>query len=304
MSELQQFEIRYANLEALSDANARELKHGGGFVISDDRPALFTRVRVVLCLPDGPSVDVPGRIVNHSGAGFFVQFEQGIEYEALKSAIEFVTEMSSAGLTVPRAVTSQPVTTPPPQATPPIVGEFTVSPSEPALTPPASPGPAVVRAMADASQAAPVRSMGRAAWELIDLTGPVPLAEQVDALSVAEKRQLARYATRPVRRILVQQPDPVVQSEVVRNPKVSQAEIQEYASLAISADALAWIATQRRYTRVPEVVYSLVTNPATPTDTALALLTRVPVAGLLDVYRAPDAPLAVRDEVKRRLSAP
>lgn len=259
---MQQFEVQFDSPDELITTNQRELRHGGCLVSGPETPQMFSRVSVAFHLPDGPTVEVHGTVVNSTGSGFFVQFEKGIEYEALKSAVEFVTELS--GVYEIPAVSS------------PSNAELEPEPvSAPEPEPEPEPDPVVTSRSA-------LKSISRPVWELVDYASPVPLEQQISMLSVTERVLLARHATRSARKLLIRDEDGRVQLEVMRNPKVSQLEILEYIEIeSVDPEALAWVGNQRRYSRLVPVARGLVRNPSTPEEIRDMLRDRLMHAGAL-----------------------
>ncbi|MDA2914442.1 hypothetical protein MYX77_10915, partial [Acidobacteriia bacterium AH_259_A11_L15] len=78
------------------------------------------------------------------------------------------------------------------------------------------------------------------------------------------------------RLILIRDPGKVVYRAVLQSPKLSDNEIEAFASMKnISEDALRIIASTRRFMKSYVVVRNLVTNPRTPIDISLGLLNRL-----------------------------
>ncbi len=271
-------------------------------VRAEQAPGLFSRVNVRFHLPDGPSVEVHGTVVNMTGAGFFVQFEKGIEYEALRSAVDFVTEVSGV-LDVPAPDATEVLNDIPAREmgsgehVAPTEAEFAAREAELAADeapPEPKPAPAA-RPDALAGNVRPV-------WEMIDFGSQVPLTKQIAELNMQEKIRLARHATRPVREILIRDKDARVHIEVIKNPKITQFEIVEYTKIPkIAPEALRWVSTQRRYMRERTVVLNLVTNPNTPVDIAGRLVLTLPQNDLLRVARSTQIREAVSRKAKKKL---
>lgn len=284
MSDDTHFVVRYADARELVQADERELRHGGCLVPGTQTPSLFSRVSVQFHLPDGPSVEVHGTVVNATSAGFFVQFEKGIEYEALRSAVDFVCEVSG-------------------------VLDISAMEQEPEL--PAAPDPETalpeVEADAEAGASEPDRPDAlagniRAVWDMIDPGSPIPLHKQISELSTPEKVRLARHATKPIREILIRDNDGRVHVEVIKNPKVTQMEILEYTRIPrLSPDALRWVASQKRHMRSPMLVVNLVSNPQTPMDLAARLVLTLPEKELMRVSRNGNIREPVTRAAKKKL---
>lgn len=264
------YEIRFESGAAVRAANERELKHGGAFVAGEP-PPLFTRVAVELHLPSLPAVEVHGQVVNVMPGGFFVQFEPGVELEALKSAVELAS------------MAPEPVTEPLPEAG----AEAEEDEEEERQGPPP-----------------PLAGAVKPAWELIDATSGVPLHKQVKELTVSERLKLARAATAPVRALLIRDIEKRVHVPVVKNPKTTNQELVEWSSLpGISPMALKWMSTQKTLIRNRQVQLNLVKNPATPGDVALEMLAMLPQNELLEIARSPKVREAISRAAKKKLMA-
>ena len=294
------------------DLHQRELRFGGCLVRTSDPPAPFTAARVRFHLPEGTVVEVPGQVVNvvSAAGGFFVQFTPGEELDALHAAIEFVLSLleSRPGNVADAADPERPSGTAEEDA-----GDFGAEPEE---LPSADDTDAGFSLEPDDGEsdrlddapdepegpAAPLAGSVRPAWELIDYGSAVPLHKQVADLTVPEKLKLARHATKPIRELLVRDTEKRLHVEVVKNPKVTEAEIAEYSADAqLSPVALRWIAKQRRFARNRLVLNALVTNPATPPDIAVALMASLTNAELQRVARSPRVRENITRAAKKRL---
>ena len=284
------FVVRFGSRDELRQARDRELRFGGGFVKATESPPVFSAVIVDFELPSGPQVEVPGKVVNVRDGGFFVQFDPGMELEALHSAVSFVTEV---GLTPPPFDVDDSDVRKDPEPEPERGFDFQSAGDDlddldlddlDDLEPDAQ--------ARTAALSGPVRP----AWELIDLGSDVPLHKQIKDLTVAEKTRLARHATQPVRRILIRDTEKRIHVEIVKNPKVGLDELTEYSALAsISPLALRWISKQKRLCRIKAVVNNLVQNPACPSDIALRMLATLTTTELQRVARSS----RVRENISR-----
>jgi hypothetical protein len=125
------------------------------------------------------------------------------------------------------------------------------------------------------------------AWELIDPSSSEPIHSQVRKLTLAEKLKVARTATRPVRELLIRDPEKRIHSEVMRNPKVTDEEIMVYTAMPnLSPRVLDWVSNQQKYMRRRAVMLNIVQNPMTPPDTAKKLLSRLNDNELLRITRS------------------
>lgn len=288
MADQPRFAVRFADKATMRAAYDRELRFGGGFVESTVIPSIFSAVRVNFHLAAGPEVEVGGRVVNVKPEGFFVQFDPGVELEALLSAVSFLTDLG---------LTPAPVG---PEAA--VVIPLADADELDDLDLDEVGAPVAEAALASYSPPAPLTGTIRPAWELIDVGSDVPIHKQLKELSVAEKIRLARHATRPVRAILIRDAEKRIHVEIVKNPKVTLDELTDYSSIAaISPLALRWISKQKRYMRVRQVVKNLVFNPQCPSDIALKLLSTLTTSELQRVARSGRVRENISRAAKRKL---
>ena len=95
-------------------------------------------------------------------------------------------------------------------------------------------------------------------------------------MSVVQKVKAALVGTQEERLILVRDSNRLVARAVMQSPKLSEHDIESFASMKdICDDALRIIAQNRRYMKLYSVVRALVNNPRTPIDIGLQLLKRI-----------------------------
>jgi hypothetical protein len=97
------------------------------------------------------------------------------------------------------------------------------------------------------------------------------LFQKIQTMTVSEKLDLARKASKEARSILLRDSNKLVQLAVVNSPKITESEIIGIASnRQVSEDALKEIAMNREWLRNYQVRLALVNNPKTPLSIALA----------------------------------
>jgi hypothetical protein len=120
-------------------------------------------------------------------------------------------------------------------------------------------------------------------------SGPAALS----ALSVTERVKLAMKGTREQRTQLVRDPNRMVSAAVLSSPKLTDAEVEQFAKMAnVSEEVLRIIATNRHWTKNYAVVAALLRNPKTPPALSLRLLPRLvakDVKGLATDRNVPEA---------------
>ena len=99
---------------------------------------------------------------------------------------------------------------------------------------------------------------------------------RIKNLTLPEKQRLARHGRRPVRNLLIRDPNKNLHRLVVANPDVGMDEITEYSAYpGLSKEAIEFIAQNRTWVAMRQVAFNLVRNPATPVDVAVRLVPRL-----------------------------
>ena len=249
------FEVSYTDIAELRRAWERELSYGGSFVPTESPPAAFAKVTVRLRLPDRLDVSLAGSAVNIQPRGFFVQFIDAVERDVL-------------GLAMVPLLEAAPEPEPEPEPEPDSTLEGDTDPDP-------------------AGRREPLGGLIRNAWEMIDPASTVPLHKQIAELKTSERIRLARVASRPVRNLLIRDPEKRIHAEVVKNKKVTDEELVDWSGLAgISPLALRWIGTQKHLLRNPRIRLNLVKNPMTPQSLSLSLIGQLPQNELLKIARS------------------
>lgn len=104
----------------------------------------------------------------------------------------------------------------------------------------------------------------------------IPVFQRVALMSVKDRVMLAIKGTREARMILVRDPNRIVAGAVMRNPKLTDAEVEHIASIkTVPEDVLRQIGHTRGWTRSYAVIHNLVRNSRTPIATSLAFMSRI-----------------------------
>ncbi len=97
------------------------------------------------------------------------------------------------------------------------------------------------------------------------------LFQKIQAMSLAERLDLARNASKEARTILLRDSNKLVQLAVISSPKITESEIIAIASnKQVSDEVLREIAANREWLRNYQIRLALVNNPKTPLSIALA----------------------------------
>ncbi len=100
------------------------------------------------------------------------------------------------------------------------------------------------------------------------------LFQKIQTMSVSEKLDLARKASKEARSILIRDSNKLVQLAVVNSPKITESEILAIATnRQVNDDVLKEIAMNKEWLRNYQVRLALVNNPKTPLSIAMAQVT-------------------------------
>jgi hypothetical protein len=149
---------------------------------------------------------------------------------------------------------------------------------------------------------APRKAAGAAGVAAEDLRGQIPLERRLALMSAAEKVQLALHGNREVRQLLLRDRAGVVQSSLVRNPKLSVDEAQALARAPqLAPEAAEVLAQHPSWGAAHQVALALVRNPRTPLPTATQLLSRLLPADLRLVAKGVGVRTPVSAAARKRL---
>ena len=111
--------------------------------------------------------------------------------------------------------------------------------------------------------------------------------QEILALPVSEKIELAQSGSRELRAILVRDSNTQVQEAVINSPRITEVEIVAIArSAKIGSALLSKIATNREWLKNYQLRLALVNNPKTPLPLAHKLLTTLRDADLTDLAKS------------------
>ena len=101
----------------------------------------------------------------------------------------------------------------------------------------------------------------------------VTLLQRLGRMRVVERVQLALKGNREERIALIRDPCKVVQRAVLQSPRLSEREVETFATMAsLSDEVLRLIARNRVFVGNPIIVRNLMNNPKTPLDITLHFL--------------------------------
>lgn len=107
------------------------------------------------------------------------------------------------------------------------------------------------------------------------------LIQRLHKMRVVERIKLALTGNREERLTLIRDPNKLVQRAVLQSPKLTDQEVENFASMAsLNDEILRLIAGNRAFIKNYTIVKRLISNPKVPLDVSLHLLPRLSVIDL------------------------
>jgi hypothetical protein len=109
------------------------------------------------------------------------------------------------------------------------------------------------------------------------------LLQQISRMTVAQRVQFALKGGSEARRTLIRDSNKVVQRAVLQSPRLTEQEVEAFASMAnLTDEVLRLMANNRNFRKDYTVVRNLMNNPKTPLDVTLHML---PMLNALDLKK-------------------
>jgi hypothetical protein len=104
----------------------------------------------------------------------------------------------------------------------------------------------------------------------------VSLIRRIMFMNTKDRIKLAMKGDREARSILIRDSNKIVCSAVVKNPRISEQEVENIASMrTVAEEVLRLIAMNRAWARSYSIIHNLVRNPRTPIPTVMNILPRI-----------------------------
>jgi hypothetical protein len=130
------------------------------------------------------------------------------------------------------------------------------------------------------------------------------LRQKINALTTPEKFRLAIFANREVRSLLIHDPKRVIALAVLKNRRINESEVLQYAQRKDLADeVIAAIAKDHRWLRHYPLKFALASNPKSPVPAVLNLLPQLHERDLKTLSRDKNVAAVLRRKA-HDLSAP
>ena len=128
----------------------------------------------------------------------------------------------------------------------------------------------------------------------------VSLIRRIMFMNTKDRMKLAMKGDREARSILIRDSNKVVCSAVVKNPRITEQEIENIAAMRTVADeVLRIIALNRSWIRSYVIIHNLARNPRTPVPTAMNILPRIRTKDLQNLQQNRNVSEAVRRQAYR-----
>jgi hypothetical protein len=128
----------------------------------------------------------------------------------------------------------------------------------------------------------------------------LPVFQQIALMSIKDRVMLAIKGTREARLILIRDPNRIVAGAVLRNPRLTDTEVENIASIkTVPEDVLRQIGQTRAWTRSYVVIHNLVRNSRTPIALGLGFLNRIQTRDLRALSTNKNIPDVIRTTAAR-----
>lgn len=251
-------EVTYADRAGLKHALESQLARGGLYV-AVDASALppLAELTLRVCAPDGFAAEAPARLTVATAAAACVEIAAAALGELVAAVAAHTGDATAAAGEVAAAIFD-------------------------------SSQPAANDALDEAHDAPDTRD------DAPDTRGQIPLDRKIAVMAVGEKVQLALHGNRDARQLLMRERAGVIQSSLVRNPKITLDEVQALARAPqLAPDTAETLAQHPIYGASPQIAMALVRNPRTPLPIATQLVAKLGPADLRTVAKG----LGVRTQV-------
>ena len=132
----------------------------------------------------------------------------------------------------------------------------------------------------------------------------ISMINRIMKMGVKDRVKLGMKGDREARNILIRDPNRLVSSAVVNNPRISEQEVETIASMrSISEDILRLIASNRQWARSYPVMHNLAKNPRTPMANVLTIMSRLQLRDLVSLSKNRNVSDAVRRHALRLYTA-
>lgn len=128
----------------------------------------------------------------------------------------------------------------------------------------------------------------------------ISLIRRIMFMSVKDRVKLATKGDREARGILIRDSNKIVATGVIHNPRLSDQEVENIATMrTVAEEVLRLIGMNRAWARSYPIIHNLARNPRTPMATAVHILPRIRTKDLKSISTSRNVSEAVRRQAYR-----
>jgi len=128
----------------------------------------------------------------------------------------------------------------------------------------------------------------------------VSLIRRLMLMNARDRMKLARKGDREARSILIRDSNKMVAAAVINNPRITEQEAENIATMRTVADeVLRLMAMNRSFARSYTIIHNLVRNPRTPIPTVINILPRIRTKDLQNLAQNRNVSDAIRRQSNR-----
>jgi hypothetical protein len=132
----------------------------------------------------------------------------------------------------------------------------------------------------------------------------ISLIRRLMLMNARDRMKLARKGDREARSILIRDSNKMVSAAVINNPRITEQEAENIATMRTVADeVLRLMAMNRTFARSYTIIHNLVRNPRTPIPTVINILPRIRTKDLQHLSQNRNVSDAIRRQANRLAQA-
>jgi hypothetical protein len=128
----------------------------------------------------------------------------------------------------------------------------------------------------------------------------VTMVRRILLMGMKDRVKYAMKGDREVRTILIRDPNRIVSEGVIKNPKITDQEVEKIAAMrTVSSEILRNIGINRQWLRSYGIIHNLARNPRTPMPIIMSIIPRLMPKDLKSLGANRNVPDAVRQQASR-----
>lgn len=135
-------------------------------------------------------------------------------------------------------------------------------------------------------------------------TERVSMINRIMKMGVKDRVKLGMKGDREARNILIRDPNRLVSSAVINNPRITEQEVEMVAAMrSVPEEILRQVATNRQWSRSYGIMHALARNPRTPMANVITIMSRLQLRDLIALSKNRNVSDAVRRQALRLQNA-